>query len=146
MSMAGESTPSPHLIKGNGFADWCGSAPKGYDEQKAKLISSAPCPSAHAEPRSATGTASITPCRSTASTLYEAVALGLASIRGEEWVGAIAEGLNTVRVSVTNVPVEHWVRIQEFEAWLQREGRTPRERADRNRIREILGVNGSATK
>jgi hypothetical protein len=34
----------------------------------------------------------------TASTLYEAVALGLVSIRGEEWVAGIAEGLNAVRV------------------------------------------------
>ncbi|HEU5406393.1 MAG TPA: hypothetical protein VFU48_01400 [Nitrospira sp.] len=29
-----------------------------------------------------------------AATLYEAVALGLASLQGEEWVGAIPEGLN----------------------------------------------------
>jgi hypothetical protein len=59
----------------------------------------------------------------TASTLYEAVALGLASIRGEEWVGAIPEGLNTVRVSVTSVPVEHSVKIQDFKTWLERGGR-----------------------
>jgi len=76
----------------------------------------------------------------TASTLYEAVALGLASLRGEEWVSAISEGLNAVRVSVTNVPVEHCVKIQDFNTWLRRDGGTPRERADRSRIREILGI------
>ena len=35
----------------------------------------------------------------TASTLYEAVALGLAAIREQDWKGEIAEGLNTVDVS-----------------------------------------------
>lgn len=42
-----------------------------------------------------------------ASTLYEAVALGLHSIRTSEWSGAIPEGLNSVRVLVRDVPVEH---------------------------------------
>ena len=82
----------------------------------------------------------------TASTLYEAVALGLASLHGEEWVGAIPEGLNAVRVLVTSVPVEHSVKMQDFKAWLDKDGGSPRERADRYRIREILGVNGSAAR
>ena len=72
--------------------------------------------------------------------------LELASICGEEWVGAIPEGLNTVRVSVTSVPVEHTVTIQDFKTWLERGGGSPRERADRYRIREILGVNESAAR
>jgi hypothetical protein len=76
----------------------------------------------------------------TASTLYEAVALGLASLQGEEWVAGIAEGLNAVRVAVTNVRVEHSVKIQDFNAWLQREGGSPREISDRRRIREIVGM------
>jgi hypothetical protein len=40
---------------------------------------------------------------------------------------------------VTKVPVEHFVKIQDFNAWLGRESGSPRERADRARIREILG-------
>ena len=36
----------------------------------------------------------------TAATLYQAVALGLAAIRGNEWVAGIAQGLNVVKVSV----------------------------------------------
>jgi hypothetical protein len=36
----------------------------------------------------------------TAATLYEAVAQGLAAIRGNEWVAGIAQGLNVVKVSV----------------------------------------------
>jgi hypothetical protein len=76
----------------------------------------------------------------TASTLYEAVALGLASIRGHDWVAGIAEGLNTVRVSALQVPVEHAVRIQDFKSWLEKSGGSPRERSDRYRVREILGL------
>lgn len=41
----------------------------------------------------------------TASTLYEAVALGLASIHGEAWVSVIAEGLNVVRFSCRPRPL-----------------------------------------
>ncbi|HEU5399749.1 MAG TPA: hypothetical protein VFU86_00255 [Terriglobales bacterium] len=81
-----------------------------------------------------------------ASTLYEAVALGLGSLRSEEWVGAIPEGLNAVRVSVMNVAVEHSVQIKDFNDWLRREGRTPREQGQRSRVREILGLHGSASK
>ena len=42
----------------------------------------------------------------TAATLYEAVALGLAAIRGHEWVMGIAEGLNPVKVRVTEIKWE----------------------------------------
>lgn len=75
----------------------------------------------------------------TASTLYEAVARGLAAIRGNEWVAGIAQGLNTVKVSVASVPVEHQVKMQDFTSWLERKGGSPREVADRERVRSILG-------
>ena len=44
------------------------------------------------------------------------------------------------RAFSTNVPVEHAVRISDFQKWLNREGGLPRERGDRSRIREILGA------
>ena len=75
----------------------------------------------------------------TASTLYEAVAQGLAAIRGEEWVGEIAQGLNVVRVSVVPVRVEHEVKLKDFTNWLERKGGSPREASERHRIRSILG-------
>jgi hypothetical protein len=46
----------------------------------------------------------------TAATLYEAVAQGLAAIRGNEWIVGIALGLNVVRVSVADIRVEHEVK------------------------------------
>ena len=76
----------------------------------------------------------------TAATLYEAVAQGLAAIRGNEWVAGIAEGLNVVRVSVADVRVEHEVSLRDFTKWLERTGGSPRETSDRHRIRSILGM------
>jgi hypothetical protein len=76
----------------------------------------------------------------TAATLYEAVALGMAAIRTDEWVTGIATGLNTVRVRVTNPAVEHEVRLMDFTKWLERSGGSPREVSDRRRIKTILGM------
>jgi hypothetical protein len=69
--------------------------------------------------------------------LTEAVALGLAAMRGDEWVTGIPEGLNPVRVRVTNIPVEHEVKMNDFRRRLDRHG-SPREVTERNKIREIL--------
>ena len=76
----------------------------------------------------------------TAATLYEAVAQGLAAIRGNEWVAGIAQGLNVVRVYVADVRVEHEVKLLDFTKWLERSGGSPREVSDRQRIRSILGM------
>ena len=46
----------------------------------------------------------------TATRLYEAIALGLAALRENDWVAGIPEGLATVRVSVTHIPIEHAVK------------------------------------
>ena len=79
----------------------------------------------------------------TAETLYEAVALGMAAIRTDDWVTGIALGLNPVKVRVTNVAVEHEVRLMDFTQWLDRAGGSPREMSDRKRIRSILGMEKS---
>jgi hypothetical protein len=81
----------------------------------------------------------------TAATLYEAVALGMAAIRTDEWVTGIATGPNTVKVRVTNPAVEHEVRLMDFMKWLERNGRSPREITDRQRIRDILGMGKSGS-
>jgi hypothetical protein len=76
----------------------------------------------------------------TAETLYEAVAQGLAAVRGNEWVAGIAEGLNAVRVSVADLRVEHAVKMIDFKQWLEKPGGSPREVGQRQRIRAILGT------
>ena len=78
-----------------------------------------------------------------AGSVYEAVALGMAAIRTDEWVTGIAQGLNAVTVRVMNVPVEHEVRLMDFTKWLDRDGGSPREMSDRKRIRSILGTEKS---
>jgi hypothetical protein len=67
-------------------------------------------------------------------------ALGMAAIRTDEWVTGIAQGLNTFKVRVINVPVEHEVGLMDFTKWLDREGGSPREMSGRKRIRSILGM------
>jgi hypothetical protein len=76
----------------------------------------------------------------TASTFYEAVALGLAAIRGHDWAAEVPEDLNTVEVSVTEVKVTHSVRFRDFKNWVDRNRGSPRDVVLRGRIREILGL------
>jgi hypothetical protein len=76
----------------------------------------------------------------TAQTLYEAVALGLVALRGNDWVMGIPQGLNTVQVSVVDIPIEHSVKIQDFNDWLERSTGAPREIVKRSRIKAILGM------
>jgi hypothetical protein len=79
----------------------------------------------------------------TASSLFEAVAQGLAALRKNEWVEGIEERFGFVKVSVADVRVEHQVKIADFMKWLERPGRTPREITHRLRIRAILGMSVS---
>jgi hypothetical protein len=76
----------------------------------------------------------------TAETLFEAVALGMAAVRSEEWANGIAMGSNSVKVRVTSVPVEHEVTMKDFTKWLDKTGGSPREVSDRRRIKTILGM------
>jgi hypothetical protein len=76
----------------------------------------------------------------TAETLYEAVALGLVALRGNDWVMGIAQGLNSVQVSVVDIPIEHSVKIKDFHDWLERSTGAPSEISKRSRIKAILGL------
>jgi hypothetical protein len=76
----------------------------------------------------------------TASTLYEAVAQGLAALRADDWVAGIAQGMNVVKVAVCEIRAEHEVRLADFLKWLEKSGGSPREVSDRHRIRSILGM------
>jgi hypothetical protein len=62
-----------------------------------------------------------------ASTLYEAVALGLRAVRKNAWAGEIPEGLNTVRVQVLEDPTEHAVQINKLQKWLDNPAGSPAE-------------------
>ena|ERR1700733_91619 len=81
----------------------------------------------------------------TAATLFEAVALGLKALRGNQWVAGIPDGFAPVKVRVIDIPVDHEVRLKDFTSWLERQGHTPKEVMDRRKIREILGLPKSAS-
>jgi hypothetical protein len=68
------------------------------------------------------------------------VALGTAAIHGDEWSTEMAQGLNPVGARVMNVSVEHEVEIGDFEKWLDKTNGSPRELAERKRIKSILGM------
>jgi hypothetical protein len=76
----------------------------------------------------------------TAATLYEAVAQALATLQAHEWVGQIASGLNTATVKIKHPEITHVVKIQDFEKWLNRQGRTPAEIVLKERLRQVLGA------
>jgi len=74
----------------------------------------------------------------TADSLYEAVAQGLRVLRENDWVDDIGRGQTTISVVVKNPAVQHKVRIQDFERWLESQGRTPAEVSLKGRLRELL--------
>jgi hypothetical protein len=76
----------------------------------------------------------------TADSLYEAIALALKALRGSAWVSGIPEGMQPIRVCVSEIPVEHMVSMKDFTKWLVREGGSPRDRASRYKVKEILGM------
>lgn len=76
----------------------------------------------------------------TAATLYEAVALGVAALRTDEWVSEIGQSTTPVKVRVSNVSVEHEVKIGDLTRWLERSNGSPRELMERKRIKTIFGM------
>jgi hypothetical protein len=54
--------------------------------------------------------------------------------------GRIPEGITTITVCAAQPEVEHHVKIAAFKTWVNRPGRSPAEKIQRGRIREILGL------
>lgn len=75
----------------------------------------------------------------TAETLYEAIAIALAALQQDNWVGEIGQGLTTVTVIVHQPPVKHEVKMKEFVSWLGRQGRSPAEVILKQKLEKILG-------
>jgi hypothetical protein len=73
-----------------------------------------------------------------AGSVYEAVAQALRIFRDNEWVEDIGRGQTPISVKVKHPEIEHTVRVQDFERWLEITPRSPAEMALKNRLREIL--------
>jgi len=52
----------------------------------------------------------------TAATLFEAVALGLKQLQGNDWVEGIGRATDAVTVSVNSIPVKHRPLVSESRA------------------------------
>lgn len=76
-----------------------------------------------------------------AETLYEAAALGLKEFRASEFAEEVAPG-RAVRLTVTvkREEARHQVGVQQLEDWLRGTGKSPREQALKQRIRETLSA------
>jgi hypothetical protein len=74
----------------------------------------------------------------TVNSPYEAVGRGLTAFRDADWAGDIGRGQTTITVVVKQPEVEHRVRMRDFEAWLDSNGRSPAEMALKSRLRELL--------
>jgi hypothetical protein len=74
----------------------------------------------------------------TADSLYEAVALGLATFRDVDCVREIGHGQTTVTIVAKQPEAEHKMRIRDFDAWLESVGRSPAGMILKSRLRQLL--------
>jgi hypothetical protein len=70
--------------------------------------------------------------------VYEAVAQALRIFRDNNWVEDIGHGQTPITVKVKHPEIEHMVRVQDFERWLEASPRSPAEMILKNRLRELL--------
>jgi hypothetical protein len=82
----------------------------------------------------------------TADSLYEAVAQGLRVFRENDWINEIGRGQTMITVAVAHPEVQHKVRIQDFERWLESQGLTPAEVSLKGRLRELLDLDSGTTR
>jgi hypothetical protein len=73
-----------------------------------------------------------------AGSVYEAVAQALRIFRDNNWVEDIGRGQTPISVKVKHPEIEHTVRVQDFERWLEASPRSPAEMILKNRLRELL--------
>ena len=73
-----------------------------------------------------------------AGSVYEAVAQALRIFRDNEWVEDIDHGRTSISVKVKHHEIEHTVRVQDVERWLESSPRSPAEMILKNRLRELL--------
>jgi hypothetical protein len=74
----------------------------------------------------------------TADSLYEAVTQGLRVLRENDWIDKVDRGQKIISVVVRQPEVQHKVRIQDFERWLESQGRTPAEMSLKAWLRALL--------
>jgi hypothetical protein len=73
-----------------------------------------------------------------AGSLYEAAAQALRIFRDNEGVEDLRCGQTPLSVKVKHSEIDHTVRVQDFERWVETSPRSPAEMILKNRLRELL--------
>jgi hypothetical protein len=81
-----------------------------------------------------------------ASSLYEAAALGIAEFRRCVFAEAMVGPATRLRVAVEAPATTHELTVAKLRAWLDSSGKTPKEQAIKVNLREIIGPNPPATR
>ena len=64
--------------------------------------------------------------------------MALRIFRDNDWIEGIGHGQTPILVKVKHPEIDHTVRVQDFERWLQMAARSPAEMILKNRLRELF--------
>ena len=67
-----------------------------------------------------------------------AAVLAIKAFRAAEWMQSGPGNATVLEVSVLRPVAKHLIRLRELTAWLEANGRTPKEQANKRRLRELL--------
>lgn len=73
-----------------------------------------------------------------ASSLYEAAALGVAEFKRSGFAFASIGGATRLTISIVPPAATHELTVAKLQAWLDTNGRTPREQAQKVTLRRLL--------
>ena len=74
----------------------------------------------------------------TAASLFEAAALAVKAFRTAEWMNSGPGSGTLLEISVLRPVARHRIPLGKVMAWLESNGRTPKEQASKQRLREML--------
>ena len=74
----------------------------------------------------------------TAGSLFEAAALAVKAFRTAEWMDSGPASTTVLEISVLHPVARHSIPLRRLMAWLESNGRTPKEQASKQRLREML--------
>lgn len=73
----------------------------------------------------------------TAESLYEAAVVALRQFRRADWSRESSLDLGSLRIEVWEQPTLYRVEVSKLEAWLKREGGSPREVVLRDKLKQL---------
>jgi hypothetical protein len=76
----------------------------------------------------------------TASSLYEAAALGVAEFRRCGLIDVVPGPVTMLSVAVDSPSTRHEVPVRKLTAWLETSGKSPREQSVKVTLKELLGM------